>query len=256
MVAIEQIAVFGIGALLMVRGLGMVKLPIKKNVALLLGLAMIVGGAWYWNVGGVQQYLANVPSGQGAGATTGAAFTVEPSETDTNINMDYANHLFTVSYMENTDADAIYTNVSQAGHGENLISVTATLTVRDQTLGNVGENGDVVIPIRATVQTFQGEGENASTTYYPITKDTENGTGWWNITFTPSGETAHEEFNTLTVSRGGSKAVVINATLSQIGLRNLDNLEFKDVTITVGDASLGQSVYTQTLRFLKVGEVQ
>jgi hypothetical protein len=232
--------------------------PVNPKQAAVGGIIILFIGCALANIGGVGTWLDSlgVPvSGGGAPitGTAGANFVVEGSESDTYLVYDVASKTFSCSFYENQTSGKAESAGGTGTAGTAINGVTLTLTIYDQSYGSVDNGAGIMIPIAATVQEFNGKAENSGITYTPIIKDTDNGTGKFLVSITPSGSSARMEQAVATVSRGGTKTVTVVLSTSHTGLCQLTTMEYKDTVIRVGGTQYGQPEETFTVRFLKVG---
>lgn len=230
-------AIVGIGSYF---GLPVLKnLPVKKKTGSVLALIGIVGLAWMYNVGGVQEWfeaeeeaIVTPPT-----APTGFIFDATISESDANLTLD--GNTVTMRYYENTTGTK-----AQDGSGNDIDNVTFTITLwRLDTLGET----DATTSLTSAVGWFRVAGD--STDYSIVNETTAGGVTEWDVQMTPSGGSMRRESVIALVTPGSSTDISVTVVLDHTGLCALDNYQSKSITITAPDVP-----ETFTLRCLKIGE--
>ena len=225
-------------------------IPLNRRQATALALIIAVVGVGMYDWAGLRTGALGIREGGLTGepqVTTGVTFQAEGSETDTNLSYDAAGRTFTCSYYEN---QCVLDNIVQptTANAAGITTVTFTVTVFRTDLLALSENS--VTKAWIEVPKFYGKSgtENESNQYAAIARATDDK---WNVTVTPAGVSARNEYNYFTVGSGGSRAIVFVATISNRGLSQLDN--FQSSTCAVHIYGLTEVFY---LRFTKTGEVR
>jgi len=216
-------------------------IPVSRFGLGVLGILIMIGvgssTAW-WGYG--ELAVPVVPDEPDV--TPGVTFEVKASESDANLAYDSSSRVLTCSFYENLESAAIET-AGVAGGAPGSAITTLTFTVTLYRTDFMSENG--ITQITSSIPSWMGKVENAGITYYPIDLDTT--VGEFRLAMTPSGGSARNEETMLAVEPGASKAISIVATLSTVGLCQLDNAQSKDTIIYTPGGNV-------ILRLTKVGE--
>ena len=236
---LELLAIVAIG-ILVVRWASWLKgIPVKKTTALVLAIVIGLGAAYNWNWFNLKTMTQQaVPEiGPAPIVVTPALFEAEGSETDANLVYDATQKLFTLSFYENWLGGKV---VSPTALGTEITSVTLSITLFDVSPSS-GDNVARTTTIKSSTPTYLDEN---STRRSPVDKDTS--LDQWKVALTPTGGTARNEKNTMSVPAGGSKAMSIVVSLDSKDCRTMDNFDSYDLIINTAGGDF-------RLRIIKTG---
>ena len=212
---------------LFARGLGWLKgIPVKKQTALVLAILIGIGGAYYYNWGGFKSALSQtgLPGvAPVAPAPAGVVFEATGSESDTNLTYDASLQLYVLGYFDNWKAGDM---VSPTSLTTAITSVTLSITVYN--MSGSAENVASTCTITSSVGTYLDDNAKVRS---PVDKDTD--LGQWKVAMTPTGGSARNEKNNMSVPAGGSKAMSIVVTTDKEDAIRMDNFQSCDVTFYV-----------------------